>query len=201
MKTIQSAVVGVAAGQRKLAVALLVDGKLKTKVLDSYTDQSPGLVAWVRKQKSAPETVHFCLVQGDSSARDVAIGLYDAGLHVSFVEADDVRAYADAEGLALRANRPGADLIARYCAARRPEAWVAPSRQQRAIDELRRELAELEAMRDDAIVWAEEVLATGTAGRDDEAFAHSTWLDESIDRLRKSLAELVEPRADESTPD
>ncbi|WEF35498.1 hypothetical protein [Pseudoduganella chitinolytica] len=191
-----NAVVGVEAGKRKLDVALLVHGKLKTKALAVPPAHGDDLIEWVRKQKVAPETVHFCVIEGDPKATSVALALFDAGLHVSFVPAGDIRAFADAERLPARADRPGADVVARYCAARQPEAWAAPSRQSRTIDAIREQLAALEGYRATEMRWAEEFRARGADSQAEGALAHVAWLDESIAKFRKSLAELVELSSD-----
>ncbi|AVR96111.1 hypothetical protein [Pseudoduganella armeniaca] len=154
------------------------------------------LLEWFRKQKVALETVHFCVVKGDFMAWNVALALHDAGLHVSYVAAEDIGAFADTEGLSLRAGRLGADIVARYCAARRPAALVAPSPQQRMIDEIERRLAELEEMRDKEMASAEKAQTHGALKQVDEIMQHVAWLDGSIAQFRKSLAELVELRTD-----
>ncbi|WUR14977.1 hypothetical protein E7V67_007675 [[Empedobacter] haloabium] len=191
-----NAVAGVEVGKRRLDGALLVDGKWKTRSLDATHDGEDELIEWFRKQKTGLEAVHFCVVQGDFLAQAIAFELHDAGLHVSYVAADDIRAFAHAEGLTVRAGRLGADVVARYCAARRPEAWAAPSPQQRTIDEIRQRLADLEAMRDTEMARAEEARARGVTARLEDILAHVAWLDDSIAEFRQSLAELIELRTD-----
>lgn len=196
MTIIGNAVAGVEVGKRRLDVALLVDGKLKTKALASTPAGQQELLEWVRKQKVAPEAVHFCVTEGEPKARFVACDLFDAGLHVSFVTAGDVRTFADAEGLAARADRLGADVVARYCAARRPEAWAAPSKQSRTIDAIREQLAALEGYRETEMRRADEFRSRGADTLAERALAHVAWLDESIAKFRTALAELIELGSD-----
>lgn len=191
-----NAVAGVEVSKRRLDGALLVDGKWKTRALDPTDAGMDELVEWFRKQKTGLEAVHFCVVQGDFPARAITLALCDAGLHVSYVPADDIRAFADAEGLSLRAGRLGADVVARYCAARQPETFVAPSPQQRTIDEIRQRLAELEDMRDKELAWAERARAHGATAQLEQILEHVAWLDNSIAQFHASLAELVELRTD-----
>jgi transposase len=192
------AVLGVAAGKRKLDIALLVNGKLKTKALEAPSAQGDDLIAWVRKQKIAPETVHFCVAEGEPNARFVALDLFDAGLHVSLVAPDEIHAFIDAERLSARADRLSAEVVARYCAARQPQPFAAPSKQSRTIDDIRARLQDLEGYRTTEMRRAEEYRGRGADTQAEQTLAHVAWLDESIARFRAALAELIDLRTDET---
>lgn len=191
-----NAVLGVEAGKRKFDIALLVNGKLKTKALAAAPAQGDDLIAWVRKQKIAPETVHFCVAQGEPTARIMALDLFDAGLHVSFVAPDEIRAFADAERLPAHADRLGAEVVARYCAACQPQPFAAPSKQSRTIDDIRARLQDLEGYRTTEMRRAEEYRGRGADTQAEQALAHVAWLDESIARFHAALAELIDLRTD-----
>ena len=56
-----SAVVGIDVSKKKLDVALLVDGKIKSKVIDNSAQGHQALLDWLKKHNMEPMTLHACM--------------------------------------------------------------------------------------------------------------------------------------------
>ena len=75
-----SAVVGIDVSKKKLDVALLVNGKTKSKVLDNSTAGHQQLLAWLVKHHVELATLHVCMEATGVYYERVATALHDAGI-------------------------------------------------------------------------------------------------------------------------
>ena len=116
MKTAEAHVVGIDVSKRKLDVALLVEGKVKSKVVENSSNGYADLTEWLVKQKVFPADVHVCMESTGIYSEPVALGLQKAGLQVSVVNPDCIKAFGRSENVRNKTDNVDAGLIARYCA-------------------------------------------------------------------------------------
>jgi len=55
------AIVGIDVSKKKLDIALLVNGKIKAKVVDNSTDGYELLLMWLSKSKVEKDALHVCM--------------------------------------------------------------------------------------------------------------------------------------------
>lgn len=138
-------IVGIDVSKSELHVALLQGEGI---VLHKKTNNSPKgfdqLAAWLKNRKA--QRVHVCLeatgVYGDA----VAEYLYDAGHTVSIVNPVQIKSYGRSAMVRTKTDKVDALLIAQFCRAHNPPAWVPPPveiREFRALLRRREALTEM----------------------------------------------------------
>lgn len=138
-------VLGIDVGKSKLHVALLqAQGKAKPKVVANTTQGHQDLLSWLSHQGATQ--VHACLEATSVYGEAVAEALYEAGHTVSIVNPARIKGFAQSELTRTKTDTVDAALIARFCAALRPEPWqpVAPDVKQ--LQALVRRLEALQQM-------------------------------------------------------
>jgi transposase len=79
------AVVGIDVSKKKLDVALLVNGKIKAKVVDNSAPGHQALLEWLDKSKVPKDALQVCMEATGVYYEALATALHDAGLVVSVV--------------------------------------------------------------------------------------------------------------------
>ncbi len=92
------------------------------------------------------EKVHGCLESTGGFEEALALDLDERGHIVSIVNARRVKAFAQSELLRTKTDAVDAALIARFCRAHRPKAWIPPAPGIRALQALVRRYAGLQDM-------------------------------------------------------
>lgn len=137
------AVLGIDIAKQKFDVALLHQGKFRTKVFSNDAAGCAGLVKWIERFGiSAP---HVCLEATGIYGEAVATCLADLGWLVSVINPAQIKAFGESELLRTKTDRTDAKLIARFCESRRPPAWQPPPR---SIRELQAWVRRLDALLD-----------------------------------------------------
>ena len=138
-------VLGIDIAKQKFDVALLVDGKTKHKTCKNSAEGFETLTLWLEKQ--GVRKVHACLEATGNYGEDLAIYLHEAGHIVSIVNPARIKGFAQSELLRTKTDKMDAALIARFCLAMKPGAWIPSSPEIRSLRALVRRVDSLIDMR------------------------------------------------------
>jgi transposase len=140
---------GVDVSKDKFDVALLVDeadlDKFKQKSFSNDADGFGRLIIWLKARASEP--VHVGMEATNTYWESLAEFLNDQGLLVSVINPSLIKKESQSWGVRNKTDKVDARVIARYCAAKRPPAWVAPSVEVRELRDLVRHLSCLQEER------------------------------------------------------
>jgi transposase len=186
------AVVGIDVSKAKLDIALLLNAKVKSKVLPNSAEGHKELLEWLGRSKAPLEELHVCMEATGVYYEAVALALADAGLKVSVVNPSCIKGFGHSENIRNKNDAVDAGLIARYCAAMNPTLWKPPSLEQR---QLRAWALRVQALKD--ILQQEEnrLEAHTISGMEDVAVnvkAHISWLTTEITKLEKEIDDHID---------
>jgi transposase len=189
-------VVGIDVSKKKLDVALLVNGKIKSKVIDNCADGHQFLLDWLSKLKVALAEVQVCMEATGVSFEPLALALHAAGIKVSVVNPACIKGFGHSENIRNMNDAIDASLIARYCAAMAPSLWTPPPQEQR---QLRAWAVRVQALKDIRQQEANRLETHAVTGMDDVAAhvnEHITWLDAEIQKIEKEIDNRIERHPD-----
>lgn len=126
-------VVGIDVSKSKLDIALLVAGKVRSKVLDNSSAGHKQLMDWLAKSKVALDEIHVCMEATGVYFEPLACTLHASGIKVSVVNPACIKGFAHSENLRNKNDAVDAGLIARYCAAMTPAFWTPAPLEQRQL--------------------------------------------------------------------
>lgn len=185
-------VLGIDVSKRKLDVALLVEGKIKSKVVENAPAGFAQLLAWLSKSKIALEELHVCMEATGVYYEPVATSLHDAGYKVSVVNPGCIKGFGRSENIRNKNDTIDAALIARYAAVMGPPPWRPVPLEQR---QLRAWTERLSALKDIRQQEANRQEAHEVVGLDDvvaHVKQHITWLDQQIKQLEKDIDDHID---------
>jgi transposase len=185
-------VVGIDVSKRKLDIALLVNGKIKSKVLENAPAQYHLLLEWLSKSKVSLGEVHVCMEATGVYFEPVACALHAAGIKVSVVNPACIKGFGHSENIRNKNDAIDAGLIARYCAAMAPSAWTPAPLEQR---QLRAWTVRVQALKDIRQQEANRLEAHSVTGMDEVAAnvsEHISWLDTEIGKLEKEIDDHID---------
>jgi|APAra7269097289_1048552.scaffolds.fasta_scaffold16399_1 transposase len=185
-------VVGIDVSKRKLDVALLMDGKLKAKVVANAQEGFAELEAWLNKQKVDLSLVHVCLESTGVYSEPVALYWFDKGIKVSLVNPGCIKSFGGSENIRNKNDQVDAGLIARYCAAMAPAPWIAPSREQRQLKAWNNRLTALQDMRQQEANRLEAHEVAEQRDIIDHVQSHIHWLDEQIAQIERDIDDHID---------
>jgi transposase len=180
-------VVGIDVSKNKLDVALLVGGKVKSKVLDNSTAGHQQLIDWLVKSKAALDELHVCMEATGVYFEPVACTLHAAGIRVSVVNPACIKGFGHSENLRNKNDAIDAALIARYCAAMTPALWVPPPLEQRQLRAWTLRIQSLKDFRQQESNRLEAQSVTGMMDVIAHIKTHIAWLDAEIKKLEKDI--------------
>ncbi|RFP08088.1 IS110 family transposase, partial [Duganella sp. BJB488] len=93
------AAVGIDVSKRKLDIALLVNGKTKTKVLENSIEGHRALLDWLGKSKVPLSALHVCMEATGVYSEPVALALHQAGLMVSVENPACIKGFGHSENI------------------------------------------------------------------------------------------------------
>ncbi len=190
------AIVGIDVSKKKLDVALLVNGKIKSKVIENTGAGFKQLLDWLGKSKLSPECCHVCMEATGIYYEAAALALHDAGMKVSVVNPGCVKGYAQSENLRNKTDSVDAALIARYCATMKPAVWAPPSLEQR---QLRAWSVRVQALKDIRQQEANRLEVHQTTGMSEVAKhveQHIAWLNKEIKALEETIDDHIDHHPD-----
>lgn len=186
------AVVGIDVSKLKLDIALLVNGKVKSKVLGNSSEGHKSLLEWLGKSKVSMATLHVCMEATGVYYEALALALHEAGLKVSVVNPSCIKGFGHSENIRNKNDAIDAGLIARYCVTMNPAPWTPPPLEQR---QLRAWSLRVQALKDIRQQEENRLEALTISGMEDVAAhvkAHIKWLDAEIKKLEKEIDDHID---------
>jgi transposase len=139
-------ILGIDVAKAKLDIALrLPNGKFRSKVVSNTQDGFETLSKWLPKHGAGK--VHVCMEATGIYWEASAEFLSDAGHTVSVVNPAQIKAFGTASMVRTKTDKKDAQLIAQFCAEKRPAPWEAPPETLREIRALVARQDALEAMK------------------------------------------------------
>ena len=185
-------VVGIDVSKRKLDIALLVDGKRKSKVFDNTASGHGALSQWLIDRGAVQAQTHICLEATGPYSEAVAMALVQARWQVSVVNPARIKGFAQGELARNKTDRADAALLARFCVAMRPSLWEPPSVQLR---QLRAWVDRLEALKDMRQQECNRIEALDASEQQDvlaHVRTHVSWLDHEIAKLERDIDDHID---------
>ena len=179
-------VLGIDIAKQKMEVALLVEGKVKNKAFKNTTEGFETLALWLRRLGIVQ--VQACLEATGNYGEDLAISLHEAGHSVSIVNPARIRGFAQSELIRTKTDKMDAGIIARFCLAMKPEAWIPPSPQVRFLRALVRRADGLI----DMLTQEKNRLGTAHESVIPLIKEHMGYLNKEIKKVRDQIADLID---------
>lgn len=180
-------ILGIDVAKAKLDVALqLVDGKIRSKVVDNTPQGFAVLSTWLNKY--GVTDLHVCMEATGIYWEAVAEFLADAGHKVSVINPAQIKAFGAAELVRTKTDRVDARLIARFCMAQHPEPWQAPSpaiRELRALVARRDALNAMRTQESNRLLVAREAVRAGIE-------THLAYLEKAIAEIDAALRQKID---------
>lgn len=184
--------IGIDVSKRKLDIALLIKGKVKSKVFDNSTAGHAGLTQWLLGHGVLPEQSHICLEATGPYSETVAIALVEAGWRVSVVNPARIKGFAQGELVRNKTDRADASLLARFCAAMQPSLWEPPPLAWRELRGWVDRLQALKQMHQQESNRMEAYRASGQAPLMKAVRSHLDWLEEKIATLERDINDHID---------
>jgi len=176
------AVLGIDVGKSKLHVALLLpNGKTKPKAVANTLPGHQDLLSWLQRQ--GLKQVWTCLEATSVYGEAVAEVLYEAGHQVSVVNPARIKGFAQSELSRTKTDKVDAGLIARFCAALRPEPWQPIALAIKQLQALVRRLETLNQMHQQE----QNRLETASALVQSSLEEHLQYLQADIERTKQQI--------------
>ncbi|MCR5881407.1 transposase [Rhizobacter sp. J219] len=185
--------VGVDVSKRELDVALMDErGKVKSRVFDNDAQGHAALLGWLQDRAALAEHTHLCLEATGPYSEAAAIALADGGWRVSVVNPARIKGFAQSELVRNKTDRADAALLARFCAAMRPDAWQPPALEYR---QLRALVDRLQALKDMHQQEANRLEGHCFAGQEEliaSVRQHMDWLQERMAELQRQIDDHID---------
>lgn len=188
--------VGIDVAKLKLDIALLFNGKSKSKVFDNTAAGHALLQQWLIERDASPESTHICLEATGPYSETLAITLVEAGWAVSVVNPARVKGFAQGELARNKTDRADALLLARFCAAMRPSLWTAPSAAWRELRAWVDRLQALKDMHQQETNRLEAHRASRQTSLVNAVQIHLDWLDKQIEELERTINDHIDRHPD-----
>ncbi len=185
-------VVGVDVSKKKVDVALLVNGKVKSKVIDNSAEGHKFLIDWLVKSKVSLSELHVCMEATGVYYEALALALHGAGIRVSVVNPACIKGFGKSENIRNKNDAIDAGLIARYCLVMRPALWTPPPMEQRQLRAWATRVEALKDIRQQELNRLEVHTITGMEDVAAHVNQHITWLDAEIKQLEKDIDDHID---------
>jgi transposase len=189
-------VVGIDVAKRKLDIALLINGKTKSKVFDNAPAGHADLIQWLTERGAIKEHTHICLEATGPYSEAVAIALVEAGWWVSVVNPARIKGFAQGELARNKTDRADASLLARFCVAMRPSLWTPPSPAWRELRGWVDRLQALKDMHQQECNRVEAHQASGQMQLVEAVQVHLDWLNKQIEELERNINNHIDRHPD-----
>lgn len=140
-----TAILGIDVAKNKFDIALLRNGKYKTRSFENKLSGFESLTAWLKQHDAG--TLHACLEATGSYGDALARFMFDAGHVVSVVNPARIKAFGESELQRTKNDKMDAKLIARFCETMKPVAWEPDSPEVEQLRALGRRRDALVSMR------------------------------------------------------
>jgi transposase len=136
---------GIDISKNTFDVALHRNGKFKHKKFKNNVAGFNELSQWLLKQNAGQ--LHACMEATGMYGERLADYLYEQGMDISVVNPARIKGFAQSELARNKTDKLDASLIARFCAAVKPELWKPEAAEIKALRALVRHLDSLVEMR------------------------------------------------------
>ena len=179
-------ILGIDIAKQRVAVALLVEGKVRNRSFKNAPDGFESLALWLRKW--GIDQVHACMEATGNYGDALAIYLHGAGHTVSIVNPARIKGFAQSELIRTKTDKVDAGIIARFCLAMKPVSWTPPSPEIRSLRALVRWVDSLTGM------LTQEKNRLGSAHESVIPLikGHINYLDKEIEEVREQIADLID---------
>lgn len=187
-----SVFVGIDVSKSKLDCAILINGKIKSKVV---SNDQPGfnlLDIWLQERGAVSINAHLCLEATGPYSEQAALALVGFGWLVSVVNPARIKGFSQSELMRNKTDRADAALLARFCAAMRPSVWIPPSPAYRQLRVQVERLQALKDMRQQELNRLEAHHASGEISILPNIKSHIAWLDEQITQLQHTINDHID---------
>ena len=183
-------IVGIDISKARFDAALLVGERVRHAVFPNTETGFGQLLAWLAKQRPDPAaSVRACMEATGNWGLDLAAFLHSHDVQVSVVNPARIKAYGDSELARNKTDRLDAALIARFCRAHAPPAWVPPAPHLRELRELVRRCDMLKAARVQELNRQKSGFASPAVAC--SIAAHIAWLDEQVKAVMDAVRSLI----------
>jgi len=186
------AAVGIDVSKKKLDIALFVDGKTKSKVVENSAQGYQSLLEWLTKSKLPFTSMHACLEATGVYSEPLALALYEAGILVSVVNPSCVKSFGQSENIRNKNDTVDANLIARYCAKMAPALWVPPPLEQRQLRAWSQRIQSLKDIRQQEENRLEALNFSGMQDVAQHVEQHIGWLSGEIKKLEEDIDDHID---------
>lgn len=177
---------GLDVSKAKIDCALLLQGKIKSKVITNNREGFEVLKLWLAKQGAS--RVHACCEATGTYSEAIALFLHEQGHVISVVNPAQIAAYAETHLSRAKTDAQDARLIARYCEREQPVAWAPPPAEERLLLALLRDLQDLKSMQQ----AESNRLATAHPGVRARLQRHLKFLAREIEQLRQKIEQHID---------
>lgn len=184
--------VGIDVSKKKLDVALLFNGKVKSKVIENSLSGHKQLIDWLGRSKVPLAGMHVCMEATGVYYEALAFALHDAGLQVSVVNPACIKGFAQTENLRNKNDAVDAALIARYCSRMTPAVWTPPPLEQRQLRAWTVRVDALKDIRQQEQNRLEAHTVSGMAEVAAHVSEHISWLDAEIKKLEHDIDDHID---------
>jgi transposase len=183
-------IVGIDISKATFDAALLPGEYVRHAVFSNTEAAFQQLLDWLtRHRPNAAVALHVCMEATGNWGLELADFMHAKGARVSVINPARIKAYGASELARNKTDKLDAGLIARFCRAQIPPAWVPPAAHLRELRELVRRCDALKAAR-------VQELNRQKAGFASPAVAHSTaahldWLDAQIEAIMDEVRQRI----------
>jgi len=177
---------GLDVSKAKVDCALLLNNKMKSKVVQNTPEGFNALTQWLIKHGA--DRVHACCEATGTYSDAIALFLHEEGHVVSVVNPAQIAAYAQSQLSRAKTDALDARLIVRYCERERPAAWMPPPAEERLLLALLRDLQDLQTMQQ---AEANRLDSAHPSVRE-RIERHLQFLAHEIEQLRKKIEQHID---------
>lgn len=141
--------IGIDVSKEKLNAALLLAPaflKKKAKVVSNNPEGFDRLIDWVNRQVKDQKPFRFIMEATGSYHEALALFLFEQGFEVHVINPALIKRFGESMAARTKTDEKDSSIIAHYGAKMNLKAWVPPSPQYRALEQLLRRLDQLDKM-------------------------------------------------------
>lgn len=187
-----STFVGIDVSKRKLDIAVLLNSKVKSKVVANDPSGFAELDKWLRGRNISDTNAHLCLEATGPYSEQAALALVSYGWIVSVVNPARVKGFAQSDLVRNKTDRADAALLARFCAALRPSVWTPTSPAYRQLRAMVERLQALKDMHQQEANRLEAHHASGEITVLPNIENHIAWLNKEIAELQHTINDHID---------
>ena len=191
-------IVGIDIGKASFDAALLLGKRVRHAAFSNTEAGFVQLLAWLAQHRPDPAVpLHACMEASGNWGLELADFLHARQVRVSVVNPARIKAYGDSELARDKTDKLDAGLIARFCRAHVPPAWVPAAPHLRELRELVRRCDALKSARVQELNRQKSGFASPAVAR--SICAHVEWLDRQIEAVTQEVRAIIAADATLST--